>query len=97
MRRTKILIFALVLGLLASAAFAQVDFSRYVSLASICAAVTMPIATWFMAKDRTLFLFTVIVGAVIIYKHRSNIQRLLAGTENRIGRRKETGGKGAVA
>ena len=70
---------------------------RYVSLGSICAAVTMPIATWLLAKDRTLFIFTVIVGAVIIYKHKSNIQRLLAGTENRIGRRKETGGKGAVA
>jgi len=70
---------------------------RYVSLGSICAAVTMPIATWLLAKDRTLFIFTVIVGAVIIYKHKSNIQRLLAGTENRIGRRKEADGKGAVA
>jgi glycerol-3-phosphate acyltransferase PlsY len=70
---------------------------RYVSLASICAAIAMPIATWFLAKDRTLFVFTVILGAVIIYKHKSNIQRLLAGTENRLGQRKEAGGKGAVA
>ena len=58
---------------------------RYVSLASICAAVAMPIATWLLAKDRTLYVFTVILGAVIIYKHKSNIQRLLAGTESRIG------------
>jgi glycerol-3-phosphate acyltransferase PlsY len=70
---------------------------RYVSLASICAAVAMPIATWFLAKDTTLFIFTVVLGAVVIYKHKSNIQRLLAGTENRIGRRKEAGGKGAMA
>jgi glycerol-3-phosphate acyltransferase PlsY len=69
---------------------------RYVSLASICAAVAMPIATWFLVKDRTLFAFTVILGAVIIYKHKPNIQRLLAGTENRIGKRKEAGGKGAM-
>ena len=71
--------------------------SRYVSLASIGAAVAMPVATWFLAKDKTLFIFTVILAAVIIYKHKSNIQRLLAGTENRIGRRKEEGGKGAMA
>ena len=70
---------------------------RYVSLASICAAVVMPIATWFLAKDTTLFVFTVILGAVIIYKHKSNIRRLLAGTESRIGQRKEESGKGAVA
>jgi glycerol-3-phosphate acyltransferase PlsY len=71
--------------------------SRYVSLASICGAVAMPIATWFLAKDRTLFIFTIILAIVIIYKHKSNIQRLSAGTESRIGRRKEEGGKGAVA
>ncbi len=70
---------------------------RYVSLGSICAAVTMPIATWFLTKNTTLFVFTIVLGAVIIYNHKSNIQRLLTGTENRIGRRKEADGKGAVA
>jgi len=70
---------------------------RYVSLASICAAVAMPTATWFLAKDTRLFVFAVILGIVIICKHKSNIQRLMAGTENRIGQRKETGGKGAMA
>jgi acyl phosphate:glycerol-3-phosphate acyltransferase len=71
--------------------------SRYVSLASISAAVAMPIATWFLEKDVTLFVFTVVIGAVGIYKHKSNIQRLLTGTENRIGGGKHEGGKGAVA
>jgi acyl phosphate:glycerol-3-phosphate acyltransferase len=71
--------------------------SRYVSLASISAAVAMPIATWFLEKDVTLFIFTMIIGAVGIYKHKSNIQRLLAGTENRIGGGKHEGGKGAMA
>ena len=33
---------------------------RYVSLASICAAVALPIATWFLQKDPTLFVFTVV-------------------------------------
>jgi glycerol-3-phosphate acyltransferase PlsY len=71
--------------------------SRYVSLASICAAAALPIATWLIEKDMTLIIFTTIVGAIAIYKHKSNIQRLLAGTENRIGKRKEADGKGAVA
>jgi glycerol-3-phosphate acyltransferase PlsY len=57
--------------------------SRYVSLASIAAAAALPVATCFL--DRPLAWFTAIVGAVVIYKHKSNIQRLLAGTENRIG------------
>jgi acyl phosphate:glycerol-3-phosphate acyltransferase len=62
--------------------------SRYVSLASIFAAVVMPIATWFITRDQTLTVFTAILGALAIYKHKSNIQRLLNGTENRVGARK---------
>jgi acyl phosphate:glycerol-3-phosphate acyltransferase len=58
---------------------------RYVSLASICAAIVMPIATWFITHDQTLTVFTAILGAMAIYKHKSNIQRLLNGTENRVG------------
>jgi acyl phosphate:glycerol-3-phosphate acyltransferase len=61
---------------------------RYVSLASICAAAAIPIATWLILKDATLIVFTAIVGAVAIYKHKSNIQRLLSGTESRVGTKK---------
>jgi glycerol-3-phosphate acyltransferase PlsY len=69
---------------------------RYVSLASIGGAVVMPLATWVHEKNMTTFIFTTVLAAVVMYKHKSNIQRLLAGTENRIGGRKETGGKGAM-
>ena len=61
---------------------------RYVSLASIFAAVAMPMATWFLEKDATLLIFTAVIGIVAIYKHKANIQRLLAGTENRVGAKK---------
>lgn len=61
---------------------------RYVSLASIGAAAAIPIATWFITKDVLLTVFTVVLGAVAIYKHKSNIRRLLAGTENRVGEKK---------
>jgi glycerol-3-phosphate acyltransferase PlsY len=70
---------------------------RYVSLASICAAVALPIATWFLEKDLSLCIFAALIAVVAIYKHKSNIQRLLAGTENRIGKPKPQSGGGAVA
>ncbi len=59
---------------------------RYVSLASISAAVALPVATWFLQRDLTWF--TGLLGAIAIYKHKSNIQRLIAGTENRVGTKK---------
>ena len=59
---------------------------RYVSLASIAAAVAVPVVTWFAKPE--LFWFTALLGAVVIWKHKSNIQRLLAGTENRVGAKK---------
>jgi len=62
--------------------------SRYVSLASISAAAAIPVATWFITRDTTLTIFTGVVGALAVYKHKANIQRLLAGTENRVGTKK---------
>ena len=61
---------------------------RYVSLASICAAIALPIATWFITENQILTIFTGLVGFVAILKHKTNIQRLLAGTENRVGAKK---------
>jgi glycerol-3-phosphate acyltransferase PlsY len=59
---------------------------RYISFASISAAIALPVATWLIEKNAMLFWFAAIVAAVAIYKHKSNIQRLVAGTESRIGR-----------
>ena len=61
---------------------------RYVSLASVCAAIAIPIATWLIMKDQVLTVFTAILGVVALYKHKSNIQRLLDGTETRVGAKK---------
>jgi glycerol-3-phosphate acyltransferase PlsY len=61
----------------------------YVSLASICAAFTLPFATWLTGRSSTMILITGILAVLAIYKHRSNIQRLLKGTENRVVWRKK--------
>jgi glycerol-3-phosphate acyltransferase PlsY len=66
---------------------------RYVSLASVSAAVTLPVAFFLVYGDpggtgRFGAGFSIVAAAFVIYLHRGNIRRLLAGTENRIGRRK---------
>ena len=59
--------------------------SRYVSLASVCGAVALPVATWWQKPE--FFWLTVFLSAIVIYKHKANLQRLLAGTENRVGKK----------
>ena len=61
--------------------------SRYVSVASIAAAVALPTAVWFTKDSILLGVVTTALGALAIFKHKKNIQRLMNGTENRIGKR----------
>ena len=62
--------------------------SRYVSLASIVAAVALPLAVWLTGNGALLIGVSTALGALAIYKHKANIERLRAGTENRIGAKK---------
>jgi len=64
--------------------------TRYVSLASICASVTLPFAAWLTKESFTMISITTAMSALAIYKHRLNIQRLLKGTESRINWRKSS-------
>lgn len=57
--------------------------TRYVSLASIIVAFMMPIVVYFIHGIGPLFWATCVLGALAIYRHRANIQRLLNGTESR--------------
>ena len=59
--------------------------SRYVSLASICASLALPLATWLTGRTLTLIGVTSAMTGLAVFKHWSNIQRLLSGTENRFG------------
>jgi glycerol-3-phosphate acyltransferase PlsY len=60
--------------------------TRLVSLASIAACGSLAVAAW-LAYPPAIALAATTVAAVIIVRHRANIQRLLAGTESRLGRR----------
>ena len=65
-----------------------VKASGYVSLGSMGAALVLPPAVWLLHPERRplIWLFAGLAGAIVIF-HRANIRRLLAGTENRFGRR----------
>ena len=65
-----------------------VSLTRFVSLASICASFSLPFATWLTGGSSTMIAITAAMTALAIYKHKSNIQRLLKGTESRIGTKK---------
>jgi len=65
--------------------------TRYVSLASMIAALTFPTTIAIRrfvfnveTLDRSLLVFGVLFACTILYAHRSNIQRLILGTENQI-------------
>ena len=62
--------------------------SRYVSLASISAAASLPFTVWLRGESRTLVAVIAALAVLAIYKHKGNIQRLLNGTENKIGGKK---------
>ena len=73
--------------------------SRYVSLASISAAISFPTAVAVRkyifhtdALDTSILVFGIIMAVGIIVAHRANIKRLLNGTESRIRRFRLAGG-----
>jgi len=57
--------------------------SRYVSLASIVLGVSLPVSCFFLKYGQSQFWFAAAIAAFNVWTHRSNIGRLLAGTENR--------------
>ncbi len=63
---------------------AAVAVTRFSSLGSLLAAVAVPIALWRLHTPPEYIAFGIIASLFAIYRHRANIQRLVAGTELRI-------------
>jgi glycerol-3-phosphate acyltransferase PlsY len=58
-------------------------WTRHISLGSIIAAGTFPLAVWLIAHPSLVVVAAAILsGALIVYRHRENIERLRAGTES---------------
>ena len=57
---------------------------RFISLGSITCALTIPIFIAFFRSDsQAYFVLSVVIAALILYRHQENIVRLLQGTENK--------------
>ena len=74
-------------------------FSRYSSLASLASAVFAPLfyllgdrAAWYVDKGIVIALF--VISALLLYRHRENISKLLKGTESKLGAAKPLGKAG---
>ncbi len=75
--------------------FLVFKISRYVSLASIAAAISLPIAVGILLylgwlKSPVLLAFSILATLLAVWQHRSNIQRLLNGTESRFEKKRST-------
>lgn len=58
--------------------------TRWVSLGSVFAGVTFPIATYFIYQEPVISALGLIIGTLLVWKHRANIGRLLKGTESKL-------------
>jgi glycerol-3-phosphate acyltransferase PlsY len=76
---------AVLIGLVVWAAL--VFATGYVSLASIAAALTVPIAIALRNGARPVLLLSIALAVFVVYAHRANIGRLRRGEEHRFGRR----------
>ena len=63
--------------------------TRYSSLAALVAALTAPVVAWQMFNAPTITASMLVMAVILVLRHRSNISKLLAGTESRIGSKKE--------
>ncbi|HNQ46568.1 MAG TPA: glycerol-3-phosphate 1-O-acyltransferase PlsY [Syntrophorhabdus sp.] len=58
----------------------------FVSLGSLVGVAAMPLLLYFLSAPVQYIYLVLIIGALIFIKHKDNIRRLVAGTENKIGK-----------
>lgn len=61
--------------------FAVYKISKISSLSALIAAVLTPIYAWFITNDINFLIVFVLVSVILLWRHKSNIQRLLNGEE----------------
>jgi len=66
--------------------------SRFVSLASMLAAASLPVAAALFHRGAVSVSVTALIAFFVVVRHRANIARLISGTENRSGEKKPPGG-----
>ena len=61
--------------------------SRYVSLASICLAISLPITNLILKEPEILTWVSLALGLLVVVRHKDNIVRLMKGTENKFSKK----------
>lgn len=74
-------IYAFIIGIL------TIVFTKYVSLGSIIGAISFLLLNLVFWQSFGMLIFSAVLTALAIFQHRSNIKRLLAGTESKFGQR----------
>jgi len=64
---------------------AVVLFTRYVSLGSLLAMLFFPVFVFYFTKDPSVLALSIAILCLIIFRHMSNIKRLIAGNERKFG------------
>lgn len=62
--------------------------SRYSSLGAIMAAILAPVYAWYLLPYQDYIITVLVMSVFLIWRHRSNIQKLIAGTESGFGKQK---------
>ena len=71
--------------------------TRYVSLGSCWAGLSFPFVTWFVYQDELITVLAVIIGGLILWKHRGNMVRIAKGTESKFALHKKKEAEAAEA
>ena len=82
-----LLVFPIGMAIAIGVWIATTVLSRYVSLASMLGAISLPVTALAMHRSTVLVSVTAVIAVFVIYRHRANISRLLAGTESKIGQK----------
>ena len=68
--------------------------TRMVSVGAIAAAILFPVLTLFLPQENFIvsgnyFIYSIIIALIVVFNHRSNVKRLLNGTESKLGEKKK--------
>lgn len=69
-------------------AILTIALTRYVSLGSLLLTAILPILIWFMGYPIEVFWLSILLFAFAVFRHRTNIVKLVKGQENKIGSKK---------
>ena len=69
---------------------AVISLSRIVSLSSVVAAIGLPVLMVISGESSAYVVVSLVASLMVLWRHRSNIERLIAGTEPQIGQQQKT-------